>query len=283
MKRKRLVLIVSLMLVFVFILTFSSTVFTLKSVEICFINDSGQTVSLDSNKIYSTQSKLDEILSSVNFNYGELLFLLDKDKYINQLESNNPYFKVIGIEAIFPNKFLVKAQERKDFYYFEVEDEIYLLDKDFKILDIAKNFQNLSGLIEINFESMRGYAQNFFEFFELSSLALESGFFITQNNLVFSALNNLYDIILSVFDFEFLESVTSLLIVENGEDNASLILNTSSPFGITLEVENLLNDFDTKMTKLLNALMTLKNKERIKTTYGRLKIDSKINCYWYNL
>ncbi len=283
MKRKRLALIVSLMLVFVFVLTLSSTVFTLKSVEIWFINDFGQTVSLESNKVYSTRSKLDEVLSSVNFNYGELLFLVDKNKYISQLESNNPYFKVVNIEAVFPNKFVVKAQERKALYYFEVEDEIYLIDKDFKILDITKTAQNLSGLIQINFESMRGYSQNFFEFFELSNLALESGSFLSQNNLVFTELNNLYDIILSVFDSEFLNIIRAVTIQEIAENTVSLILTTMSPFGVTLEVENILNDFDKKMTKLLNALMTLKNKERIKTTYGRLKIDNKVNCYWYNL
>ena len=53
--------------------------------------------------------------------------------------------------------------------------------------------------------------------------------------------------------------------------------------GIKLIVENVLENFDKKLNKLLSAFKTLINKEKIKTTYGVLSINNSLNCYWNNL
>lgn len=280
MKKRRLMVIVSIMLVFVVLLSFSSKLFELKYVEIQFVDELGDKVSVENNLVYSSPSKINEVISSTSFDYGTLLFLINKNSYIWELERENPYIKIVDIEAIFPNKLILTARERKGLFYFSSKNLFYSLDDDFKILSIK---DTNSAFVELKFVNNSNVETTFFDFFGISEGAYEEGLFIYENNLVFSALKNFYSIINSIFGYEFFYNISKVTIYEKGEDNADIRVSTTSPYGVAVEVRDILDDFDEKFIKVLNAFKTLENVEQIKTTYGRLTIDKFLNCYWYNL
>ncbi len=93
MKNKRLTLMLIVFAVFVLVISFTSALFMLSSVKVNFLSSCPMFI-----------SKEDMIIKSANFEYGKSVFFLKKDTYVNNLEINNPYLKVINIETIFPNK-----------------------------------------------------------------------------------------------------------------------------------------------------------------------------------
>lgn len=265
------------MLVFIFLLSFSSAVFELKTVEIFFLSPENRPINISSNSVFNTQEKISKVISSADFQFGKLMFLQEKDKYIIDLERNNPYLETLKIEAVFPNKFVIKARERLPVFYISNEETKYILDKDYKILEISSAvFAELQ--IPILFKK-NGAQETFFSFFSLSPLALTAGQFLSENNLVFSSIS-LWQMI---YEFNLSSDISALTINETTGTVFIEIDTKNASYGVKLALENVLNSFDKKFRKLLSALLTLREKERIKTTYGKLFIDDACNCYWNNL
>ncbi len=265
------------MLIFIFILSLSSAVFELQTVVVLFYSQENEKIDFTNNNVFNTLESVEKIVSSGNFEYGKLMFLQQKDKYIINLERNNPYLETLNLEAVFPNKFVIKARERIAVFYMPFEEKTLLLDKDYKILEISTN-PDVSGLIPITFEE-NDNEKFFFNFFSLSPLAFSQGQFLSENNLVFSNLN----LWLYLLEFNLTNEVSNVNInKKNGTVFVEISTKTSS-YGVKLVVENMLNNFDKKIIKLLNAFSTLEQNERIKTTYGELLIDDFCNCFWNNL
>ncbi len=280
MKKSHLFIIILSMVIITFLLLFSSVIFELKYVEVRFINNYGQEINLADNKIYTTKTKLNEVISSTHFDYGKLMFLINKDEYASELERKNPYIKVVSIEAIFPNKLIINAKERQPVFYFELNDKFYLLDEDFKILNIVSN--NLSNpLICFDFINQNEIKTDFFSFFNLSSKIYTVGDFVSYNNLIFSSMLDFYTILDTLLDRDFLLNISNLTLSNKGNDSINLTIKTISPYGIELEISDLTNNFNDKFKKIINAFKTLLNKEKVKTTYGKLLIDKNNNCFWY--
>lgn len=277
MKKKRLYIIICIMLIFIFILSFSSAVFELKTVVVHFYSLENEEINITNNSVFNTDESVKNIISSGGFEYGKLMFLQQKDKYIINLERNNPYLETLDLEAVFPDTFVINARERVAVYYIIYEEKTFLLDKDYKILEIANNL-SVSDLIPITFEE-NGSEKTFFSFFSLSPLAFSQCQFLSENNLVFSSLN-LWQFL---NEFNLNSEVTKICV---NKENGTVFLEVStksSSYGVKLVVENVLNDFEKKINKLLNAFLTLVEFERIKTTYGELLIDDFCNCFWNNL
>ncbi len=134
MKNKRLIVILSVFLVITILIVLCSTVFTLHTVDI---------VWLTSNNNLSEVNKT-QILEAGEFKKGESVFLINKKKYINNLEKKLPYVKVVGMEIKFPNKLTVKLSEREELYVLKVvaseNSSVYnyvYLDYDLKVLKIS--------------------------------------------------------------------------------------------------------------------------------------------------
>ena len=102
MKNARLLVILGVFVFLTAIIVLGSTVFTLSTVEIGW---------LSTTKVLSATSD-SKLIESAEFDKGESVFLLDKEKYRNKLEQNNPYIKVINLEIKFPNKLKVTVVER---------------------------------------------------------------------------------------------------------------------------------------------------------------------------
>ena len=271
---------VSIMLIFVFLLTLSSALFELKSVEICFYNSNSKVIDISQNKIYNTQKKVDEIINTTNFDYGQSLFLTNSNDYTYMLESKNPYLKVLYIESLFPNKLLVKATERQKLFYISSLENDFIFDSEYKILEKGENLDKAE-LIKFEFQNKSGGKLSFFDFFEISSFAFDVGQFLTENNLVFDSITNCVNIINSNFSLLLQNSVS--FIIEEEEQDVNFLIKTKGILGVSIEIEDLFNDFDKKFTKVLQSLQTIYDVERVKTTYGKILIDKNCNCFWYNM
>ena len=78
------------MIVLVVILSF--TLFSLRTIELDF----------RTNKTYITETD-QEIIESGEIKMGGSVFFRSKNKYIEKIESKNPYIKVVNIETVFPS------------------------------------------------------------------------------------------------------------------------------------------------------------------------------------
>ncbi len=265
MKKRRLILMIVILFVLCFILSLSSALFQLQCVKIKFC---GENIG---------EKDEDEIISSVDFKYGQLLFGQPKAKYVSDLEQNNPNLCVKSIEAVFPNTLLITVEERVGRYYFCENNKTFVLDKDYKIIEIGDRL-DFSNYIKMEFISNINVVQTYFEFFSISSFAYDVGQFLSDNNLVFSSIGQLFDVFDSFYDKNYV--VFKISFKNVSMDIVDMTLYSNSPFGIKIEIKNILNKFDRKILKAFSALATLNKKEKIKTTYGTLRVDDNINCFW---
>ena len=83
---------------------------------------------------------LDKVKDSGEFDFGKSLLFLNLDKNIEKIEKSNPYVKVEKVVRHFPNVVRVYISERTPRYRikdFEDETKWYILDKDFKVVDVV--------------------------------------------------------------------------------------------------------------------------------------------------
>lgn len=136
MKNVRLIIILGVFVFITTIIVLCSTVFTLNTVELGW---------LSTTKVLSDKTNT-EIIESGEFKNGESVFLINKNKYKQNLEENNPYLKVVNMEIKFPNKLKVTVSEREELYALKVVNEksasgfsYVFLDYDLKVLKITDN------------------------------------------------------------------------------------------------------------------------------------------------
>lgn len=208
MKGKRLTIILIVFSIFVLVICLTSALFMLKTVEVNFISFS--------STIFDSQS----IINSGGFEYGKNVFLLSKSKYIENLELNNPYLKVINLETIFPNKVRINCTQRVGLFCVNVGQNYYIFDYDFKLLEIVKQ-HNKSDFIEIKdieisslevgqvcYEIMNNYKQIAFCLKEWSNdesfLKMNINSLKIENNKLIINMENQKDIIIK--DYQYLLS-----------------------------------------------------------------------------
>lgn len=130
MKNKRLTLILVMFSIIVLLIVLSSAIFMLDQVKVVFLNG---------NPLNFNES---QIIQSANFMFGENVLLLKKQRYINNLEKNNPYLKVVNLEVKFPNKIIINCVQRTSLFCVKSQtDKCYIVDKEFKILKILNNYE----------------------------------------------------------------------------------------------------------------------------------------------
>ncbi len=120
----------------VLLITLSFTAFSLKG------------VSLDFRTSHANISQIttdNEIIASGKFKKGKPIFFHNKKQYSKNIESSNPYIKVINIETIFPSKLVVHIAERQEVYAIKgwKNDEegvkqncFYICDDELRVLRI---------------------------------------------------------------------------------------------------------------------------------------------------
>ncbi len=138
MKNKSLIIILSILAFIVLVVVLSSTVFCLNSVKVNFL----------SNTINLTNQE-QTIIDSGNFTYKKSIFFLNKEKFKENIEINNPYAKVVSIETIFPNKLVVNVVERNELFVVKNYDSstssfknYAILDNELKVLKVENDYTN---------------------------------------------------------------------------------------------------------------------------------------------
>jgi len=106
----------------------------------------------DNTDTSAIQTKLDNYV-------GENILFFKTDKVYSVVE-DNPYFKVTSVEKKYPNVLQIKVEERKEVFYLEHEDSVYLLDETGFILNKVAliDFDGASSrdIIELDFHSYIG-------------------------------------------------------------------------------------------------------------------------------
>lgn len=126
-KHKKLIIALSVivaLLITLIVLMF--TLFSLKSVEIEF--ETG-------NKIIMNE-KQSQIISEIDL--GGTVFFKNKDEMTSKIEKKYPYVKVINIETILPNKFIIHIAERQEIYAISSLNRTCYLDNELKVLRIEE-------------------------------------------------------------------------------------------------------------------------------------------------
>ncbi len=175
-KNKSLFVILSILVVLVLVIILSSTIFCLKNVKLNFMNITTKLTNQN-----------EEIISSGNFKFNQSIFFVNKEKYRQTLEKNNPYLKVVNIETIFPSTIVINAVEREELFatksYVGGEFAGYLIyDDELKVLNVDKKYEN-NKLNAINLEISGVNAD---------SVSVGEKLNFEQNNLIEGLANELY-------------------------------------------------------------------------------------------
>ena len=95
---------------------------------------------LAENETVLEQGVIDKVLKSGDFNYGKCVLFMNFNENISNIEKSNPYVKVEQVIRHFPNVARVYISERIPKFRIrdeENEDKWYILDADFKVVDVV--------------------------------------------------------------------------------------------------------------------------------------------------
>lgn len=261
MKKKSLIVMLSILIFIVLVVVLSSTIFSLKNVNLVFY----------SNTINLTDKEL--IVESGDFQYNQSIFFLNKQKYIDNLEKSNPYLKVLNIETKFPNNLTINAIERNELFVVKTyQDNSFknyaIVDDEFKVLNTSSSFVNSNlNPILVNIE-------------DYNYLSTTQGDFLD---------NSIYDNILKSLANELLGYNNNVLLLK--ANFAEIHINFENKNNILIKmhsgVEILLKDYNAKLEgKFMLALSyynscSTENKEK-----GRITVfennENQIEGYYYS-
>ncbi|MBP3431727.1 MAG: hypothetical protein J6K39_02605 [Clostridia bacterium] len=92
-----------------------------------------------------------EIVDAGGFRYGACVFFESKKASEQKIENkasesaNFAYLRVINIETVFPNKFIIHVAEREELFAVENGGQTLICDRDFRVLDIKTSSENKQG------------------------------------------------------------------------------------------------------------------------------------------
>ena len=279
MKKKRLIILLSIFVFLVLVVVLSSTVFTLKTVVVNFYDAEDKLVDdITKNHYFNSDEKINAIVENAEVKYGKNIFLVNQNSHREKIEKTNPYIKVVSISIEFPNRMVVKAVERQEYYaVLNKENKYFICDAEFKILRIADTKPTeLVGVVAENKATL-------FDFVSTSAY-LTAGDFIEFNE----GTKNLFDFADEMyachFEREKMLTLCKTITLENkpcsniekGKVN-NIVIKTHA--GVKIKIENMQGDFSNKILKVLemyNSLVNGNNPEN--TTRGVIKVFDNLTC-----
>lgn len=133
MKKKGWIIAGSVTLGFILlIILLSFTLFSLRTIK----------VDYKTSHTHITASN-EEIINASKIKYGGTVFFRNKNKYIQNIEKEYPYVKVINIETVFPSKMIIHISERQEVYAIENGEHFYICDEEFKVLKMTDSFSSV--------------------------------------------------------------------------------------------------------------------------------------------
>lgn len=280
MKKKRLIILLSILFVLVVIVVLSSTVFTLKNVVVNFYDYYDNMVDdISKNEYFNSTEKIDGVIDSAEFNYGKNIFLLNKNSYKQKLEKNNPYIKVISMTIEFPNRMVVKAIERREYYAVLNNSNTYLVcDSEFKVLRVSQT--KPVGLIEV----VASEGKTIFDYNSTDSNKTAGDFveFAENTKILLSLADEMYSCrcerekMLGLFSKLTLK--TELCSNQELGEVDSIIIKTYA--GVEIEIENINNNFADKVLKSLEFYNKANIDNPEQTAKGVIKIFDNLVGNW---
>ena len=142
MKRKKFwIVFASVVLSLVLIVTGTFLLTRLKTVNVEF------RTKLAAGETRLAEGISEKIKTSGEFDYGACLLLANFDENVAKIEKANPYIKVEQLMRKFPNKLHIYVSEREPKYRIqdkEIETKWYILDIEFKVLEVVDDLDNSS-------------------------------------------------------------------------------------------------------------------------------------------
>ena len=214
------------------VVVLSSTIFSLKSVEVKFLSSTENLTGQET-----------QIVQSVKFRYGENLFFANKSKYVTKLEKANPYLRVVNIESIFPNKYVINAVERNECYVIKLSNNKYAVtDEHMKVLKIQDVYQNnTANAIEIKNS-------------QLATQQVEAGDFFETNDYFLNLFNSFREWKLSYADLK--AKISSIEV--DYEKTDRLLINMRS--GVQIVINSSSNQISDKLNLAFSFYDTKKDK-----------------------
>ncbi len=252
MKKKRLLKLFIALSVIVVIVVLSSTVFTLKNVDLCFYAEDNTLIEDYTAELsHFTEEDTQGIIDSGEFGFGKSIFFLQRQKNIEKIEAKYPYIKIIGISATFPDGFRIKARERQPMYSVSLTDGYAICDEELKVLEIKQSI-------------------NKFDYIALNSLGIDNievGKTIEGASEI-AALKklgpelkaNMYDRISSIKNFESAKVCERFYTTNPAIICDNLVIETRDygaggerVAGVTIEIENIKSNLELKINKALSV------------------------------
>lgn len=278
MKTKRLIILISVIAVIVLLVVLNSTVFTLKKVEINFYDKNDQLIEDNNTLTHFDQSSIQQIISSADFKFGKNMFLIKKKPYIDALEKNNAYLKVIDITSVFPNKLVVKVVEREDFYSVNLDNGKYaILDGELKVLNIVDSldkYSTISSSIDVDNVEIGSFI-NFTDeqkILKQVQTYLYNCTFDTPKAIAFIEGINV--------NFDYMtDNPTQDCLWLNIQTRKTNALGDNVA-GVKLSIENASLNLEEKIYKALEAYNTCLQEDLSKTQSGTIKVFNNLQTIW---
>ena len=84
-----------------------------------------------------------DIISAAGLKNGQSIFMIDKQKAIDNVEKKFPNIKVIEINTTSLTEINIRVRTRYEMFYAEFENKYFIMDEDLKVLNILeKNLES---------------------------------------------------------------------------------------------------------------------------------------------
>ena len=186
-KHKRFLIVLSVLLVlFITLIILLFTVFSLKKVD----------VELETE--YKNLTPEIQLQIADEISLGGTVFFKNKYEIIKNIEKKYPYAKVVNIETVFPNKFVIHLAEREELYAISNLNKTCILDSDLKILKIEDNsfISTNNNPILLNFFDLEFYITQFKVglFVNLDGLSNEQDTLLKNSEFILNNLINCFQV-----------------------------------------------------------------------------------------
>ena len=134
-KNAKIAVIVSVLAVIVLIVVLSSTIFSVRNVNLIWYNThTGILANLTNETALKTSGA-----------ESKSVFILDKEKITENLEKEYPYLRVINLEVVWPNNLNLHVIQRQEVYALPISNGRFAItDEYFKVLDIVNTFNSIN-------------------------------------------------------------------------------------------------------------------------------------------
>lgn len=261
MTKKGIIALIIFLFLAITVSVLFGAVFCLKNQSVKIID--GSTITVDDS----------EIISSAGLKKGQSIFMIDKNKAIDKIESKYPHLKVVQIKTTGITSIEICVRTRYEMYYTQANEKYYVFDEDLKVLEIIEDISSENepkhltrieiGELEIStdtkvcdFVGTKKQRKIVYDLFVAmyTTVKNESGEFLTRNEVC--ALNK-------TISFEEFESFDKLIV--------------ETSYGVKLDIENPSSNLKNKINISFSTIEQFIEEKSEKEKSGIIRIYYDMN------